>query len=94
MVYWFALLVFTVTVRVLAAPGATDSRALGYIDRAQDIEGYCIATSAMLVFALFGQLAIISVPMAAVATGLCIMDANRLSKVHMNHGYAIHSQNG
>lgn len=87
MFYWFALLGYSATVRVLAAPGDPGSRKLGYIDRAQDIEVYCIVTSTILFTSCFGFLAIIDVPMSIVAVGLCIMEAIRLSKVNMNYNY-------
>lgn len=87
MFYWFALLGYSATVRVLAAPGDPGSRKLGYIDRAQDIEVYCIVTSTILFTSCFGFFAIIDVPMSIVAVGLCIMEAIRLSKVNMNYNY-------
>lgn len=68
-----------------AAPGAPGSAKLGYIDRAQNIEVYCIATVVMLLTAFIGIFAIVVVPMSAVAVGLCIMEAIRLSKVNMNY---------
>ena len=71
--------------RVLAAPGDPGSRKLGYIDRAQDIEVYCIVTSTILFTSCFGFFAIIDVPMSVVAVGLCIMEAVRLSKVNTNN---------
>ncbi|GJN68050.1 hypothetical protein PLICBS_002093 [Purpureocillium lilacinum] len=61
--YWFALLGYSVTVRVLAAPGDLDSRALGYIDRAQDVEVYCIVTCTLLFFAWLGPVAVVLFPM-------------------------------
>ncbi|RDL41691.1 uncharacterized protein BP5553_01670 [Venustampulla echinocandica] len=67
MIYWLGLLGYAATVRVLAAPGNVGSRALGYIDRAQDIENYCIATTAFLITSCIGALAIVGVPMSAVA---------------------------
>lgn len=70
---------------MLAAPGDPNSRALGRIDRAQDIEIYCIVASALLILAMVGQLAVIIVPMAAIAVGLCIMEAVRLSTARGRH---------
>lgn len=90
MVYWFIMLGYTVTVRVVAAPGNLGSKSLGYIDRAQKIEAYCIAVAALLITASIGQFAIVVVPMSATAVGLCITDAIRLSKVSLNHNYMIY----
>lgn len=79
---------------MLAAPGDVGSGALGYIDRAQDIEDYCIATSTMLFATCFvGFFAIVAVPMSVIAVGLCIMEAVRLSKVNMNSNYVIYVSN-
>jgi len=79
--YWFALLGYSVTVRVLAAPGDLDSRALGYIDRAQDVEVYCIVTCTLLFFAWLGPVAVVLFPMSVAAVVLCCVEAVRLSKV-------------
>ncbi|KAK1764237.1 hypothetical protein QBC33DRAFT_202069 [Phialemonium atrogriseum] len=87
-IYWLALLGYAVTVRVAAAPGTGPGRTLGYIDRAQDIEVYCTVVVALLITAAFGPLAILVVPMSAVAIGLCIMEAIRLSQnPHRRHEY-------
>ncbi|KAJ6441542.1 hypothetical protein O9K51_05093 [Purpureocillium lavendulum] len=77
---WLLLVGYAATVRVLAAPGST-ARGLGHIDRAQDVEDYCIAAAAILIFAGFAQLAPLVAPMGAVAVGLCIMEAVRLFQV-------------
>ncbi|OAQ83703.1 hypothetical protein VFPBJ_02471 [Purpureocillium lilacinum] len=79
--YWFALLGYSVTVRVLAAPGDLDSRALGYIDRAQDVEVYCIVTCTLLFFAWLGPVAVVLFPMSVAAVALCCVEAVRLSEV-------------
>ncbi|PWI68796.1 hypothetical protein PCL_01885 [Purpureocillium lilacinum] len=79
--YWFALLGYSVTVRVLAAPGDLDSRALGYIDRAQDVEVYCIVTCTLLFFAWLGPVAVVLFPMSVAAVVLCCVEAVRLSKI-------------
>lgn len=75
------LLGYAVTVRVVAAPGPSNERKLGYIDRAQDIEVYCIVVAGLLITTCVGPLAILLVPMSAIAIGLCMMDAIRLSQV-------------
>lgn len=74
-------LVYAVTVRVLAAPGSGSSRALGYIDRAQKVEAYCIVTVALLITILAGPVAFLTVPMSVAAVALCIVEAIRLSEV-------------
>ncbi|UNI16501.1 hypothetical protein JDV02_002932 [Purpureocillium takamizusanense] len=83
--YCLALIGYAVTVRVLAAPGDLDSRSLGYIDRAQDIEAYCIVTCTLLFFAWLGPLAVVLFPMSVAAVALCVVEAVRLSKVSERH---------
>ncbi|UNI16502.1 hypothetical protein JDV02_002932 [Purpureocillium takamizusanense] len=86
--YCLALIGYAVTVRVLAAPGDLDSRSLGYIDRAQDIEAYCIVTCTLLFFAWLGPLAVVLFPMSVAAVALCVVEAVRLSKIaHRRNEY-------
>jgi hypothetical protein len=82
MIYWVTLFCYAVAVRVIAAPGdLNNSRRLGYIDRAQEIEVYCAVATALHVVIIMPPVTAVVAVMTAIAIGLCSMEAVRLSDV-------------
>lgn len=73
---------YAISVRVIAGgQGSGGSKSLGRIDRAQDVEMFCMVLSVAHFVGFLGFCAPFLVCASLVAIPLCIMEAVRLSKV-------------